>query len=70
VPAPGPRDRGALAHHDEEETEEVVRMHVTVKVIWTQWRVGIWWWPIRKDLAFGLEVGPLHVIWTREKEDW
>ena len=40
-------------------------MRFHVRVIWTQWRVGVWWWPVKKDLAFGIEFGPVHLIWTR-----
>jgi hypothetical protein len=34
VPAPGSRDRGALAHHEQEEAEEADVMDETIKV-WT-----------------------------------
>jgi hypothetical protein len=41
-------------------------MKVRVRVIWTQWYLGVWWWPVRKDLAFGLLLGPLSFTWTRK----
>lgn len=40
----------------------------TVRVIWTQWSIGLWWWPVKKDLAMGVQFGPVHVIWTIDKE--
>lgn len=39
---------------------------------WTQWALPlkIWWWPVRKDLAFGVQVGPFHVqLVRRDFED-
>lgn len=39
-----------------------------VQVIWTQWLVGVWWWPVRKDLAAGLRLGPLDITWARDRE--
>lgn len=32
---------------------------------WTQWMIGVWWWPVGKDLAAGFHLGPLHVTWER-----
>lgn len=43
-------------------------MRFRVRVIWTQWRIGVWWWPVKKDRAFGIEIGPVHLIWTRGVE--
>jgi hypothetical protein len=34
-------------------------------VNWTQWTIGIWWWPIKKDRAFGILVGPFYLQWER-----
>lgn len=34
-------------------------------IIWRQWLFGIWWWPVKKDLAFGLQIGPLHIYRLR-----
>lgn len=39
--------------------------HFRITVIWTQWYVGFWWWPVRKDQAIGVELGPLAVTWHR-----
>lgn len=39
------------------------------QIIWTQWMVGIWWWPVGKDFAIGFSLGPLHVHWQRYPRD-
>jgi hypothetical protein len=43
-------------------------MKFKLKVIWTQWYFGLWWWPVKKDRAFGLNFGPVHFIWTRDSD--
>jgi hypothetical protein len=43
-------------------------MKLHVRVTWTEWSFGIWWWPIRKDLAFGLLFGPVSFTWTRREK--
>lgn len=43
--------------------------HFRVRVIWTQWYFGVWWWPVRKDLAWGVLLGPMSVTWLRDPGD-
>lgn len=40
-------------------------MKLRVTLNWTQWYFGVWWWPIRKDLAIGLCFGPLQLQLVR-----
>lgn len=35
------------------------------RITWTQWYVGLWWWPVREDLALGVNLGPLSLTWSR-----
>lgn len=46
-------------------------MKLRARVIWTEWALPlrVWWWPVRKDLAFGLEVGPVHLMPVRRDYD-
>jgi hypothetical protein len=39
------------------------------RVLWTQWALPlrVWWWPVPKDRAFGIEIGPVHLYWTRDR---
>lgn len=51
-------------------TERAPEMRLHVSVVWTQWALPVrfWFWPVRKDLAFGMEIGPLQLMWTRDKQ--
>jgi len=37
----------------------------SVSVVWTNWYVGFWFWPVSKDLTFGVNFGPVTAYWTR-----
>jgi hypothetical protein len=43
-------------------------MKLTIRVTWTEWFFGIWWWPIKKDRTVGIILGPVSFTWTRK--DW
>jgi hypothetical protein len=40
-------------------------MKFDVRLTWTQWYLGVWWWPIKKDRAFGVNIGPLAFVWRK-----
>lgn len=40
-------------------------MKCKATIIWYQWYFGIWWWPVKKALAFGINLGPVHIHWER-----
>lgn len=40
-------------------------MTFRLQVAWTQWYFGFWWWPVKKDLAFGVNLGPVSATWVR-----
>jgi hypothetical protein len=42
-----------------------IRFHF--RVIWTQWLIGIWWWPVKKDRTVGFSFGPFHGHWNRNE---
>lgn len=39
-------------------------MKFCFKVVWTEWYLGLWWWPVKKDRTIGICIGPMHFIWT------
>lgn len=41
-------------------------MRFYIRIIRTQWFFGVWWWPVPKDRAFGVCLGPVHLTWTRQ----
>lgn len=45
------------------------RMKPRVTLVWTQWFLGIWWWPVPKDLALGVCLGPLQLQLVRRSFD-
>jgi len=43
---------------------------IRLRIVWTNWLFGLRFWPVRKDLAVGVDLGPLKIIWTRDREKW
>lgn len=43
------------------------KRHWSLRLIWEQWALplSIWWWPIEKDRAIGVSVGPVHLHWEK-----
>ena len=39
-------------------------MRLIVRVCWTQWCLGVWWWPVKKDRVIGINLGPLSLTWV------
>lgn len=46
------------------------RGHWSACVNWTQWYVGVWWWPVERNRAFGINLGPLHLLWEKYPDYW
>ena len=43
-----------------------MRFKFTIGLMWTQWYIGVWWHPVRKDLSLGVNLGPLYMHWERK----
>ena len=47
---------------------DAILSRLRFRLTWTQWFIGVWWWPVPKDLAFGVFLGPFSITWTRERD--
>jgi hypothetical protein len=36
---------------------------MTVTWTWTNWTFGVYWGPIGRTNVFGIDIGPLELIW-------
>lgn len=36
-----------------------------IALTWTNWTFGIWWAQIHRDRAFGIDLGPLEMSWSK-----
>lgn len=54
------------------KTGRAKQRHWFFHLTWEQWAVplSIWWWPIEKDRAFGIHIGPLQWHWEKHPHDW
>lgn len=44
----------------------MLRKYVSIRVVWSNWTFGFWWWNILDGLTVGISVGPVEVMVGKE----